>query len=531
MTVSARLPLALAVIAGCAGALPAGAQTIVTLGAGFTAPSGLAVDSSGNVFVADQNANTVNEVTAAGAFVTATPLASGFNLPEGVAVDGSGNLYVADAANNAVKQVLAAGGYTTVITLGSGFSFPEGVAVDASGNVFVADTGNHAVKEILAAGGYATINTLTTAVTSPAAVAVDHSGNVFIADEGKDAVDEIPAGSSLVAIGGGFDAPEGIAVDGSGNVFVAVQGSNEVDEILAAGGYVTVNRLGDFDGPEGVAVDAGGNVFVAETGTGLIREILTAPPALLASVLPGSRSVQIGSPATIFATIINSGTSALQNCRVAAPALPPAGLTLSYQTTDSTTNALTGTPNTPVTIAGNNGTQSFVVSFQGDAAFDALAMPLDFSCSNAPPAASIPGVDTVDLALSSTPTADVIALSATATNNGIITVPNGGTAAFAVASINLGVTTPITVSVDTGTAGLPISTTICETNPSTGQCLAAPTPSVALSFADGATPTFSIFVQSSGTIAFAPAASRVFVRFEDAGDSLHGSTSVAIESN
>jgi DNA-binding beta-propeller fold protein YncE len=105
-----RLVATILVIGCCLGALPAQAQRVVGLGSGFSFPSGVAVGSSGNVFVAD-------------------------------------------SINNTVQVILAAGGYVTVDTLGSGFSGPKGVAVDASGNVFVADTGNNAVEEILAAGG------------------------------------------------------------------------------------------------------------------------------------------------------------------------------------------------------------------------------------------------------------------------------------------------------------------------------------------------------------------------------------------
>jgi hypothetical protein len=78
---------------------------------------------------------------------------------------------------------------------------------------------------------------------------------------------------------------------------------------------------------------------------------------------------------------------------------------------------------------------------------------------------------------------------------------------------------------------LPLATFICQTHPDNGQCLAAPTASVTLNYAAGASPTFSIFLQSSGAIAFAPATSRVFVRFEDNSGALHGSTSVAVETN
>ncbi len=93
----------------------------------------------------------------------------------------------------------------------------------------------------------------------------------------------------------------------------------------------------------------------------------------------------------------------------------PAGLTLGYQTTDPATNKLIGTPNTPATIAGNGGVQTFLISFQATEAFSAPAMPIDFDCDGVAPAAISAGVDTVDLAMSNTPVADIIALAATPT--------------------------------------------------------------------------------------------------------------------
>src|SRR5258706_11821927 len=82
------------------------------------------------------------------------PLGSGFSNPEGVAVDASGNIFVADVGNNAVKEILAAGGYTTINTLGSGFNSPHGGAIDAHGHGFVADLRNKAEHEVLAPGRY-----------------------------------------------------------------------------------------------------------------------------------------------------------------------------------------------------------------------------------------------------------------------------------------------------------------------------------------------------------------------------------------
>jgi hypothetical protein len=229
--------------------------------------------------------------------------------------------------------------------------------------------------------------------------------------------------------------------------------------------------------------------------------------------------------------MINTSANPLANCQIVLPATAPTGLTLNYQTTNPTTNALTGTQNTPVTIAGNDGVQTFLLAFQSTTAFTAPALAPEFECTGSAPATAVIGVDTVDLTFSMTPIADIIALAATASNNGIISLPNGGVGAFAVASFNVGVTAPITVSADTGGAVLPVTATLCQTNPSNGQCLAAPSPTVTLSFAGGAAPTFSIFLQSTGAIGFAPATSRIFVRFEDAGGVLHGATSVAIETN
>jgi hypothetical protein len=241
--------------------------------------------------------------------------------------------------------------------------------------------------------------------------------------------------------------------------------------------------------------------------------------------LPASRSIEVGGTATAFATIINPLSTALNNCFVAPVTALPASF--AYQTTNPATNAVTGTANTPVAIPAG-GSQSFVFALTANGAFPPTQVNLGFECTYATPAAVVGGVDTLLLSASATPVPDVVALAATTSNDGILHVPNGS-AAFAVATVNLGAGSTITATANTGSASLPLALTLCQTNPQTGQCLAPPAASVTTAVAADATPTFGIFGTASGAIAFNPAGSRIFVQFTDASGVERGATSVAVE--
>jgi hypothetical protein len=123
---------------------------------------------------------------------------------------------------------------------------------------------------------------------------------------------------------------------------------------------------------------------------------------------------------------------------------------------------------------------------------------------------------------------DIIALEAT-TDPGYIDIPGAtGTGAFVVATQNLGIAAQVTVSADTGAANVPVTITLCQTNPATSVCLAAQAPTVNTTIAANAEPTFAIFVTGNGTVADMPGVNRIFVRFTDAGGTLRGETSVAV---
>ena len=250
------------------------------------------------------------------------------------------------------------------------------------------------------------------------------------------------------------------------------------------------------------------------------------PPAIVAAVLPGSRSVQLGFSATAFATIINLGPGTAIGCGMAAITNLPAAF--NYQTTNPATNAVIGSPNTPINIA-EGAAQSFVFALTPSAPIAPTDVELGFVCTNANRAAINPGLNTLLLSASATPVPDIVALAATTTNDGIVNIPGtNGTGAFSVATVNVGTTATITASADTGAAALPINILLCETNPATGACISAIGPSVATTINAGATPTFGIFVQGSGNVSFDPAGNRVFVRFTDGVNVPRGATSVAV---
>jgi hypothetical protein len=155
---------------------------------------------------------------------------------------------------------------------------------------------------------------------------------------------------------------------------------------------------------------------------------------------------------------------------------------------------------------------------------------LSFDCTNTNPAHVISGVNTFLLLASETPGPDVIALAATAKNNGIVKVSGvNGSGAFAVATANVGAAGTITAVADTGGVSLPVNLSLCETVPATAMCLAPPSASVTTSVAANGTLTFSVFVSGAGAVVpFDPAHNRIFVRFKDSGGVTRGSTSVAV---
>lgn len=256
-----------------------------------------------------------------------------------------------------------------------------------------------------------------------------------------------------------------------------------------------------------------------------IVEPNAATATIVAASLPSSRSVQVGSVASVFATVINTSNTAATDCGIAPQTSVPA--TFAYLTTDASSVPI-GTPNTPVDIPAC-GAQDFIFRFLPTEPISPTEVELNYDCTNTDPAPSTEGLNTLLLSATAAPVPDIVALAATPSGDGIVSLAGSfGVNAFAVAIVNVGATGTLTASVDTGTATLPVSLSICETEPATGGCISPVQSSIVTTIDSNTTAAFAIFVGGAGIIPLDPATNRIYVRFQDGSGVTRGSTSVAV---
>ncbi|PHX60030.1 MAG: hypothetical protein CK520_01445 [Actinobacteria bacterium] len=277
------------------------------------------------------------EVRGSGPPPAGPALQAELNQPKSVAVDTAGNVYIADAGNGVIEKVtpggnlsvIAGGGATPPSTTpgpatSATLNGPSGVAVDAAGNVYIADTGNNFVERVtpdgnlkVIAGGGGTLPSTTSgpatsaSLNGPRGVAVDAAGNVYIADTGNnfvEVVDFVSGRISLLAGGGGttpqasqasndwnghfglgtniaLNGPRGVAVDASGIVYIADTGNNVIERVtssilsvVAGGGTASPSPLGPathklLNAPNGVAVVPSGTLYIADTNHDVVERV------------------------------------------------------------------------------------------------------------------------------------------------------------------------------------------------------------------------------------------------------------------
>ena len=342
--------------------------------ASLNQPYGVAVDASGDLFLADHFNNRVRKLSANGVITTVAGNGAGISSgdggeavlasldqPYGLAVDASGNLFIADSGSGRIRKISAAGIVSTVAGGGGAnpgdggpataaqLLLPAGIAVDAFGDLFIADTGNNRVRKVSATGVISTVAgngtkgfsgdggpATSASLDQPTGVAVDASGNLLVADGGNNRIRKVSATGVITTVAGGgagapgdggpataasLDQPGGIAVDASGDLFIADTSDNRIREVSVHGIITTVAGGGtgspgdggpatsaSLNNPEGIAVDASGNLFIADTGNNRIREV--SAPASALTVLPASLSFSLFAAGLSSQQISLSGQSA-----------------------------------------------------------------------------------------------------------------------------------------------------------------------------------------------------------------------------
>ncbi|WP_263364961.1 NHL domain-containing protein [Edaphobacter acidisoli] len=425
-----RLPLVLRWALALMLTTPLAAQAAAPL----LLPSAIAYDSSGNLYIAEASRHDIRKLDPSGNITTIAgtgvqgfagdsgpATAAELDSPQGLAIDASGNIYIADTHNHRIREVKAANGNITTIA-GTGaagnsgdsgpataaeLDLPTALAIDASGNLYIADTHNHRIREINAATGiittiagtgtegYSGDNGPATAaeLDSPQGLAIDTTGNLYIADTHNHRIREVIATTGIITTiagtgtaGNSGDSgpataatlrlPRGIATDATGNLYLTDVTAQSVRKVNATTGQITTiagsgtqGFSGDgsaatsatLDSPRAAAISPSGLATFADAANQRIRQLNSANPPIIQTIAgPGattptgptntpapaivaltasSTSITAGQPITITASVATTtgtptGTVTLYDNAVALATipLPPSGQ-ISYSTT------------------------------------------------------------------------------------------------------------------------------------------------------------------------------------------------------
>ena len=427
------------------------------------APAGIAVDASGNLFIADRNNYRVVRVDSSTGVLTLVAgngtaasngdgglaVAAAIDFPMGLAVDSAGNLYISEALGNRVRRVDAQTGFITTVagTGAAGYSgdggaataatlhMPYGIALDSAGDLYIADAGNERVRRVDGQTGIVTtvagngtnavspdgVPAAGASLSMPMWVALDQSGGLLIGETGGSRIRRVDpqsgilstvagngtasfTGDGVAATSAGIGMPSGLVVDPSGNMFfsdgtarvrrvdsvtglistVAGNGSGQQGMCLAGGGASTcggtVIVAGDngpatnatLDGPVAVALTANGNLLVSDWIDCVVRRVYLPSPLFYTgtTLTASATSLRSGQGALLTATVTPIGVGGVPTGSIEF-ADAPAGLS----GTVLGTAALNGGTASLVADTLSQGSHQIVAYYGGDASFNGSGSP------------------------------------------------------------------------------------------------------------------------------------------------------------
>lgn len=491
-----------------------GSSLAEATGTALSRPAGVAFDAAGNLYIADTGDNLILEVSPVGALTTVAgtgeqgysgdngpATAAVLNSPAGVAVDTAGNVYIADTHNNRIRKVTS-GTITTVAGTGAaGFSgdggaatsatlnLPTAIAVDAGGNLYIADTNNHRIRKITGTtmttvagdGEQLYLNdgvaATQTGLDSPSGIAVDAAGNLYIGDTRNQRVRKVTLSSGLISTVAGngtksfagdggmassasLATPRGVAVAADGSIYLADSDNHRIRNVNVSGTISTAAgdgaqgfsgdtgpaNLAMLDTPHAVATSLAGTVAISDTNNQRVRAILNTNLNTVAGlgnagtetlVLSGASPIVIGS-GNLTATLLNGPATATGSVTF----LDVTSAVSTVSTASLLNNAAT------ISLAGvAAGTHLFAANYSGDAlnpattsgVFIVVVTPVQVSNNFTLAAVTstqnvvLGGIANYQFIL--TPQSGTFVSGVTLTVTGL---PSGATASFAPASIAAG---------------------------------------------------------------------------------------------
>jgi hypothetical protein len=470
----------------------------------FNFPSGLARDAQGNFYVADAINSVVRKFSVGGAISTvagngtqgysgdgsAATLAQ-LAFPTGVAVDGSGNIFIADFFNACVRKVDTNGVITTFATAG-GFLI-RGVATDSAGNVYFSSWFEGVYKadsvgSVTRIAGDGTSGfggdggpALSAQTANVAGLDVDSQGNVYFAEVANSDIREVDTNGIITTVAGNqqfgysgdgaaatsakLNGPTDVRVDAARNLYIADSSNNLVRKVNVAGTISTIAGNGNFGyagdgglatamqfaGLTAVVLDGNSNLFVADTGNSVIRRVKVDTTALdFGTVTVGQSSVQkqvtvsnTGAAALHISSIVASANFAVQStCSTSAPITPGADCFLNISFVPIAIGVVTGT----VTVSDDSAGSPHVVTVSGQGT---IAANPDFAISLSAPSLSVGKESSVHLTATITPSQGFTGNIALACSG----LPSHATCSFAPSPVHAdGSNTPLasTVTISTG---------------------------------------------------------------------------------